>query len=193
MSFSHLTCKTYKSYFFCNDIMVDLVLGSVVGVVFGMGQALSCQTCVVLDKACPSHQHVQNKTNQHHTDGNDEEDDGVLPLVFDQEFGEDSAEWNDYSCSAYTEKKISIENLVFEVCSKIMTLDGKKPLTLSGHHALCVAFGKHPHVSIETGLLHWRHNRVKDCYGWKWLGTQCSEPKRMTETPNMILRKGKYE
>lgn len=83
-------------------------------------------------------------------------------------------------------KKISNENLVSNIMT---TLDGKKPLTLSGHHALSVAFGKHPHVSIETGLLHWRHNRVEDCYGWKWLGTQCSEHKRMT--PNMILWKGK--
>lgn len=27
-------------------------------------------------------------------------------------------------------------------------------LTLSGHHPLRVALGQHPHVTIETGLLH---------------------------------------
>lgn len=62
MSFSHLACKTYKSYFFCNDIMMDLVLGSILRVVFGVGQASTCQTRVVLNKARPSHQYVQDKT-----------------------------------------------------------------------------------------------------------------------------------
>lgn len=76
------------------------------------------------------------------------------------------------------------------------TSDSKKPLTLSGHHTLCVALGKHPHVSIETGLLHWRRNSMKNCYGWKWLTTQC-EPER-TVTPNKLLKslwlwKEKYE
>lgn len=28
-------------------------------------------------------------------------------------------------------------------------------LTLSGHHPLRVPLGQHPHVTIETGLLHW--------------------------------------
>lgn len=34
-------------------------------------------------------------------------------------------------------------------------LNSASVLTLSSHHALCVPLGQHPHVTIETRLLHW--------------------------------------
>lgn len=36
---------------------------------------------------------------------------------------------------------------------------GVSVLTLSSHHSLCVPLGQHPHVTIETGLLHWGRMR----------------------------------
>lgn len=41
-------------------------------------------------------------------------------------------------------------------------------LTLSSHHPLCVPLGQHPHVTIETGLLHWGGMR-------KWLSAPSSQ------------------
>lgn len=41
-------------------------------------------------------------------------------------------------------------------------------LTLSSHHPLCVPLGQHPHVTIETGLLHWGGKR-------KWLSVPSSQ------------------
>lgn len=69
--------------------MVDLVLIAVVCVVFGVAQALTSQAGVVAHKSCPAHQQMQNETHQLHADGDEEEDDGVLPLVIDQQLGED--------------------------------------------------------------------------------------------------------
>lgn len=86
--------------------MVDLIL--VVLVVFGMGQTLARQTGVVAHEARPPHQHVQNEAHQHHGDGNAEEDDGVLLLVLDQQFGEDSAERNDDSRRACARIQIHV-------------------------------------------------------------------------------------
>lgn len=34
-------------------------------------------------------------------------------------------------------------------------LNSASVLTLSSHHPLCVPLGQHPHVTIETRLLHW--------------------------------------
>lgn len=69
--------------------MVDLVLIAVVRVVFGVAQALTRQASVVTHKSCPAHQQMQNKTFQLHADRDEEEDDGVLPLVCNQQLGED--------------------------------------------------------------------------------------------------------
>lgn len=69
--------------------MVDLVLIAVVCAVFVVAQALTCQAGVVVHKSCPAHQQMQNETCQLHADGDEEEDDGVLSLVFNQQLGED--------------------------------------------------------------------------------------------------------
>lgn len=80
---------TYKSHILCDDVMVDLVLIAVVCVVLVVAQALTCQAGVVVHKSCPAYQQMQNETHQLHADGDEEKDDGVLPLVFNQQLGED--------------------------------------------------------------------------------------------------------
>lgn len=69
--------------------MVDLILIAMEHVVFGVAQALTSQAGVVAHKSCPAHQQMQNETHQLHADGDEEEDDGVLPLVCNQQLGED--------------------------------------------------------------------------------------------------------
>lgn len=49
---------------------------------------------------------MQNETHQLHADGDEEEDDGVLPLVFNQQLGEDPAKWNDHPSRAWEKKRI---------------------------------------------------------------------------------------
>lgn len=42
----------------------------------------------------------------------------------------------------------SCKNRSSGLCANIL-------LTFSSHHSLSVPLGQHPHVTIETGLLHW--------------------------------------
>lgn len=72
--------------------MVDMILVAMVCSVFGVAQALTCQASVVAHESCPAHQQMQNETHQLHADGDEEEDDGVFPLVCNQQLGEDPTE-----------------------------------------------------------------------------------------------------
>lgn len=52
--------------------------------VLGVAEALAGEAGVVSDKVRASHQQVQDEAHKLHADGDEEEDDGVLPLVLDQ-------------------------------------------------------------------------------------------------------------
>lgn len=69
-------------------------------VVLGVAEALAGEGGVVADEVCASHQQVQDEAHELHADGDEEEDDGVLPLVLDQQFGEDAAQGDDDPRSA---------------------------------------------------------------------------------------------
>lgn len=56
---------------------------------------------VVADKPGTAHQEVKQEAEHLHADGNEEEDEGVPPLVRDQQFGEDAREGDDHPRCAW--------------------------------------------------------------------------------------------
>lgn len=75
--------------------MVDLVSGGPVCMTFDLGETLAGKAGVVLNEAGPTHQQVQHEAGELHADWDEEEDDGALLLVFDQELGEDATQGYD--------------------------------------------------------------------------------------------------
>lgn len=146
---------TYKSYFLCSDVVMDAVSCPVVTRVetfawtFALGVAR-----VVADKSGTADQEVEQEAQHLHADGDEEEDERVPPLVSDQQLGEDAREGDDHPRRAW---KQAGEREMEELRRVGEREEGKCGfgLTLSGHHPLRVPLGQHPHVTIETGLLHW--------------------------------------
>lgn len=68
--------------------------------VLGVAEALAGEAGVIADEVCASHQQVQDKAHKLHADGDEEKDDGVLPLVLDQQLGEDATQGDDDPCGA---------------------------------------------------------------------------------------------
>ncbi len=153
---------------------------------------------VVADKSGAADQQVKQEAEHLHADGDEEEDERVPPLVGDQQLGEDARQGDDHPGCAWEgqrerrtgdggvkiKRRVRIEERKTEKVRRRRERKSEKGkemmagmcvsvLTLSSHHPLCVPLGQHPHVTIETGLLHWGGMR-------KWLSAPDSQHRNKT-------------
>lgn len=138
---------------------------------------------VVADKPGTAHQEVKQEAEHLHADGNEEEDEGVPPLVRDQQLGEDAREGDDHPRCAW--KHAGQGETRGEVrgggCAHERNgAGGGFGLTLSGHHPLRVPLGQHPHVTIETGLLNWGGMKKRFTINCLSIGSEPCPPLRET-------------
>lgn len=77
--------------------MVDRIPRSVGDAPFELGGPTLGSSGVVFHKVGPLHQEVEDETGELQADGDEEEDDGVLLLIRQEEFGEDAAQGDDHA------------------------------------------------------------------------------------------------
>lgn len=168
------SCKrrgaTYKFNLLRRDVMVNPVAGGVAAGVVTFARTFALGVAgVVADEAGAAHQQVKQEAKHFHANGDEEEDERVLPLVWDQQLGEDARQGDDDPGGACVKTKNERVQYVqtHERGSRLPVVQdsGQRNtwiflvLTLSSHHPLRVPLGQHPHVTIETGLLHWKWMR----------------------------------
>lgn len=108
---------------------------------------------VVADKSGAADQEMKQEAQHLHADGDQEEDERVPPLVSDQQLGEDAREGDDHPRRAWRQAGDG-GGEAGRAAERGRRVWLRLGLTLSGHHPLRVPLGQHPHVTIETGLLH---------------------------------------
>lgn len=64
------------------------------------GVAMASSFRVILDEPGLPHYHMQQKTERHYWNGEEEEDDGVALLILHQKLGKNPTQRNNNSCSA---------------------------------------------------------------------------------------------
>lgn len=148
----HKSCpQTYKSYFLCRHVVVNSVARPVVSRVLAFPRTFPLAVVgVVADKSGAADQQVEQETEHLHADGDEEEDECVGPLVGDQQLGEDARQGDDHpGCTWGGRGGQRSPSSSWGSGDRCVSA-----LTLSSHHPLRVPLGQHPHVTIETRLLH---------------------------------------